>query len=89
MSQKSLTALSLIIAALIGAALLYVRVISSGFVLGTDTFSHPYKSFVAALMVSGLAWVCLIQIFKRSNASSLNKQLWAFVFLGAVLRAMF
>jgi len=89
MSQKSLTALSLIIAALIGAALLYVRVISSGFVLGTDTFSHPYKSFVAALMVSGLAWVCLIPIFKRSNASSLNKQLWAFVFLGAVFRAMF
>ena len=89
MTQKSLIALTITIAVLIGAALFYVRVISSGFVLGTNTFSHPYKSFAACLIVSGLAWVCLIPLFKRIKDISITKQLWALVFLGIVLRAMF
>ena len=77
-----------IIAALIGAALFYVRFISIDFVLGTNTFSHPYKSFVVALLVSGLAWICLIPIFKRPKLS-MGKHLWTLVFLGVIFRALF
>ena len=88
MTKKNCIFTLYIIAALIGAALLYVRFISVGFVLGTDTFSHPYKSFVAAIILAGLAWMCLIPIFKRWNVSK-GKHLWALVFLGIILRALF
>jgi len=76
------------LAAIILAALLYVRFISIGFVLGTDTFSHPYKSFVAAMITAGFVWMCLIPMFKRLKFS-LGRHLWIFVFLGVVLRAVF
>ena len=88
MTRKSFIFIAFSLAALIGAALLYARVISIGFILGTDTFSHPYKSFAAALIASGLAWMCFIPLFKRINAP-LGKSLWALIFLGAVFRAMF
>lgn len=76
------------VVAIILAALLYVRFISVGFVLGTDTFSHPYKTFVAAMVISGLAWVCLITVFKKLKLS-LGHHLWVLVFLGIIFRALF
>jgi len=30
--------------------LIIIRILSPGFVLGTDTFDHPYRQFIAALM---------------------------------------
>jgi len=87
-TQKKLTFTVYGLAVLIGAALLYVRFISDEFVLGTDTFSHPYKSFVAMLIFAGLVWMCLIPLFKHLK-KPLGKTLWAFVFLGIVFRAMF
>ena len=88
MTQKGLIFTLYSIAVIILAALLYVRSISIGFVLGTDTFSHPYKSFIAAMMVSGAVWVCLIPLFKRLRLS-IGKHVWALIFLGVVFRALF
>ena len=88
MTQKGLIIILYILAAIILAALIYVRALSPEFVLGTDTFSHPYKSFVASMIFSGFAWVCLIPIFKRLTLS-LGHYLWALVFLGVVFRALF
>ena len=65
MTQKKLIFTVFGVAALIGAALLYVHSISVGFVLGTDTFSHPYKSFAGALIFAGLVWMLLIPALKR------------------------
>jgi len=88
MTQKSLTALSLIIAVLIGAALLYVRVISEGFVLGTDTFSHPYKRFAGFMIFAGLVWIGFIPIFKRLPQLA-KPAFWSLITLGVVFRVLF
>ncbi len=75
-------------AVLIGAALFYVRSISVEFVLGTDTFTHPYKSFSGALILAGLAWMLLIPILKRiSNFPRIA--LFALIIIGTFFRAFF
>jgi len=88
MTQKSLTALSLIIAVLIGAALLYVRVISDGFVLGTDTFSHPYKRFAGFMIFAGLVWIGFIPIFKRLPQLA-KPAFWSLISFGVIFRVLF
>jgi hypothetical protein len=88
MTQKGFVIRLFSLAVIILAALLYVRLISDGFVLGTDTFSHPYKSFVAALIFAGLAWVYLIPVLKGFIDSS-GKYFWALAFLGVILRVIF
>jgi len=92
MTGQRLQTLFYILAALIGAALLYIRATSIGFVLGTDTFSHPYKSFVALLILGGCLWMLfiplitrLIQRIKRSTLS----MVWSVLFLGVVFRVLF
>jgi len=52
-------------AALIGAALLFIRHLSAAFYLGTTTIDHPYILFTATLMISGVIWACLIPVFKN------------------------
>ena len=76
------------VAVLIGAALLYVRSISAGFVLGTDTFSHPYKSFTGALMFAGLTWMLLIPLLKRLSNFP-RTAFFALIILGAFFRIAF
>ena len=77
-----------IMAALIGAALLYIRHISPEFVLGTDTFSHPYVGFAAALVIAGFIWMGLIPLLKRQERS-LGKSLWVLILAGVIFRLMF
>lgn len=77
-----------LIAATILAALLYVRGVSVEFALGTDTFSHPYKSFTAALVISGMAWLCLISMLKNIEGP-LGKHLWLLILMGVIFRVMF
>lgn len=88
MKSSRLTLTLYFLAALILAALFYVRYISIGFALGTDTFSHPYKRFVVAMIFGGLAWMCLIPIFKNTK-SDLGKHIWVMVLLGVILRTVF
>lgn len=76
------------IATIIFAALLYVRFISPEFVLGTDTFTHPYIGFAAALIIAGLIWMGLIPILKRRERA-LGKGLWALIFAGVIFRLIF
>jgi len=88
MVHKSSTAIIFGVAVLIGAAFLFVRVISIKFVLGTDTFSHPYKSFVAGLIIAGVAWILLIPLFKR--LPHLTKgAFWGLVVFGVMFRVLF
>ncbi len=64
--------LSLIIglAIAIAVGLLVIRWLSVGFVLGTDTFEHPYIEFVVALMGAGLFWLGLVACFRRYGLPS-------------------
>lgn len=88
MIQKKLITTVFTMAALIGAALIYVRSISAGFVLGTDTFSHPYKSFAGALIFAGLIWMLLIPLLKRISDFPRTTFL-ALILLGALFRGAF
>lgn len=88
MTQKKSITIIFGVAALIGAVLLYVRSISAGFVLGTDTFTHPYKSFVGALIFAGLIWMLLIPTFKR--LSNLPRTIFfTLIIIGVLFRVIF
>ena len=84
-------------AALIGAALFFIRHLSSAFYLGTTTVDHPYALFTAALMFSGLVWAALIPAFNSwatQNASSAQSDnIWPslgiILALGLAFRAIF
>jgi len=86
--QKGLTLKLYSVAAIILAALLYVRFVSIDFVLGTDTFSHPYKSFVAGLIIAGVAWILLIPLFKRLPHLT-RGAFWGLVVFGVMFRVLF
>ena len=69
------------ISAVIAVALIYIRMLSSQFVLGTTTFDHPYGQFVGALIIAGVAWLCLIYGLKRYQLA--HKDL--FILLGVAI----
>jgi len=52
-------------AALIGAALFFIRHLSARFYLGTTTIDHPYVLFTACLMIAGIIWAALIPAFSH------------------------
>ncbi len=75
---------------LIAACLIFIRSISSQFILGTTTFDHPYIAFIGALLIGGLAWLCLISLIRSLALWPLSKRLlWGSLFLSLGLRAMF
>ena len=88
MTQNKPLTMIIGVAVLIGAALLYVRSISVGFVLGTDTFSHPYKSFAGGLIFAGLTWMLLIPLLKRISNFP-RTAFFALIILGAFCRVAF
>lgn len=88
MTQKNFIAVIFVVAVLIGAALLYVRSISIDFILGTDTFTHPYKSFTAALIFAGLAWMLLLLVFKRLSNFP-RSAFFTLIIIGTVFRVAF
>ena len=87
-------------AALIGAALLFMRHLSFSFPLGTTTSEHPYIAFTATLMTANLIWLGLIFAIKRWSrvglmGSSTTKRpswkiwLWGLLGLSLGFRALF
>jgi len=77
-------------AALIGAALLCVRLISKDFAPGTTTAQHPYILFVAALMIAGCIWVSFIPLIKRAPGVKNSKRFLLIIFaIGLGFRALF
>ena len=84
-------------AALIGAALFFIRQLSAAFYLGTTTVDHPYIVFTAVLMISGLIWASLIPLFKnwttQKSPPVQPENLWPslgiILALGLGFRAMF
>lgn len=82
-------------AALIGAALFFIRHLSSAFYLGTTTVDHPYILFTACLMISGALWTALIPTFKKwtdnSSQNSINflPSLGLLIAVGLSFRAIF
>ncbi len=78
-------------AALIGAALFFIRHLSADFYLGTTTADHPYVVFTAALIVSGLVWTALIPAFKAWAKNSVHSTttLGILIAFGLIFRAMF
>lgn len=76
-----------IIAALIGAVIIYIRALSAGFVLGTTTFDHPYIQFVIALLIGSFFAIALISILKTSELP--RRGLFALLALGLLYRALF
>ena len=78
-------------AALIGAALFFIRHLSAEFYLGTTTADHPYELFTAVLIVSGLIWTALIPAFKAwaKNSTSSTAVLGILIATGLIFRAMF
>lgn len=75
------------IAALMGGLLVYIRVLSSGFVLGTTTFDHPYIQFTAALIIGGLAAMALIAALKHTDLP--RSWLYGLLGLSLLYRALF
>ena len=76
-----------ILAALIGAVLLYIRFLADGFVLGTTTFDHPYIQFAAALMIGGL--LSMVMIFALKTSTMTRRVLYGCFALGLLYRALF
>jgi len=82
-------------AALIGAALLFIRHLSARFYLGTTTVDHPYIIFTACLMAAGVIWTCLIPAFQKWIDGRLNSHPTSWetigfcIALGLAFRAMF
>lgn len=79
------------IAALIGAALLYVRIIAVEFRLGTNTFQHPYTGFVGALIVAGAVWLGLIWLIPKFDLdrAKTKKLLLHIIGIGLAFRILF
>lgn len=77
-------------AALIGAALLYVRFISPEFARGTSATDHPYIGFVFALMIAGGIWISFIPLLKRRLVRAAPRRLLLIIFaLALTFRALF
>ncbi len=77
-------------AALIGAALLCVRLISADFARGTTTHQHPYMMFVALLILAGCVWMSLIPLIKRALPEQRIGRLVLIIFaIGLGFRALF
>lgn len=82
-------------AALIGAALFFIRHLSADFYLGTTTVDHPYILFTASLMISGIIWGLLIPTIKGWAKSSAQNSTPPWLSLGLIIatglafRAMF
>lgn len=76
-----------VIAALIGIVLVYIRILSNSFVLGTTTFQHPYIQFSAALILGGGAAMALIYGLKNTNLS--RSWLYGLLGLSLLYRALF
>lgn len=77
-------------AALIGAALLYVRYVSAEFARGTVTVDQPYLGFAAALVLAGVVWISLISVIKRACHHKASGRLLIIIFaIGLGFRALF
>jgi len=89
MTRKALP-VSLFCAALIGAALFFVRQISPEFGIGSSLYDHPFQAFVAVMMVAGVFWSAFIWLIPKLGEHASAKQIlfWGVVF-GVGLRAMF
>ena len=83
-------------AALIGAALFFIRHLSFSFPLGTTTPDHPYIAFTATLMLANFIWLGLIFILKSwdkapraGTRSSWRMWIWGLIALSLSFRAIF
>jgi len=81
-------------AALIGAVLFYVRLLTPSFRLGTTTADHPYIAFTAAMMIAGTIWIALIPVIRallrrRPSPRHVKRMIIAGATFGLLLRAMF
>ena len=78
-------------AALIGAALIFIRHLSADFYLGTTTVDHPYIAFTATLIAASLIWTTLILVFQKwiKNSSSSFATFGLLIALGLMFRAIF
>lgn len=68
--------------------LIIIRILSPGFVLGTDTFDHPYRQFIAALMGAGFIWLGIVIWLRRIGAPSQNI-FYSLVAIGIIARLLF
>lgn len=77
-------------AALIGAALLCVRLISGDFGPGSHTANQPYLLFVGALIFAGAVWFSFLPLIKKMQTKAVNGRLLLIIFtLGLAARALF
>ena len=76
-----------ILAGLIGATLLYIRGLASGFILGTTTFEHPYIQFAAALIFGGMIALAMIPVLKSTELA--KRSLYLLMGLALLYRALF
>lgn len=77
-------------AALIGAALFFIRYITPEFARGTTTAEQPYVLFVVLLMLAGGVWFSFIPLLKRLPPAPSRGQLTLLIFaLGLGFRALF
>jgi len=76
-----------ILTAIIGVALIYIRVLAGDFVLGTTTVEHPYIQFSAALIFAGLIALLMIPVLKSSALTKRN--LFLLMGVGLLYRALF
>jgi len=72
----------------LGSCLIFIRFISDEFVLGTNTFTHPYILFIALLIGAGLVWLALIPLLKRCKFYG-RGILWSTLVSGLLFRAIF
>jgi len=72
----------------IGSCLIFIRFISDEFVLGTNTFTHPYISFITVLIGAGLVWLALIPLLKQWKLYG-RGILWSTLVSGLLFRAIF
>jgi len=79
------------VAALIGAALLIVRILSAQFYLGTTTVDHPYLAFYITLTLAGVVWMTLIPIIRSHTQASHSPShyFWFILLIGLCLRGIF
>ncbi len=77
--------------ALIGLALLSVRLIASEFRPGTTTPDHPVVLLVTLLLLAGFVWLALIPILARFRAPAIETRRLALIgiLIGLSFRAMF
>lgn len=72
----------------IGIALIVIRVLSVSFHLDDPAYLHPFKTFVAILMVASVLWVLLIHLLRRGLTLS-KAMIGILVFLGTIYRLAF